>query len=159
MEGIAEAAQVAKATAYSYFRSKEEVFHAVCESVVDRIGARIDAACQRETSPAQRVLAIVEAKFTSLYELVHSSPHAADLLESSDRIAAEIVERGDAHFLRALRQALRAHGVTTGQAGELALILQHAGTGISQLAASPAQLRSRIQRVTSALLASSAARR
>jgi TetR/AcrR family transcriptional regulator len=152
MEGIAETAQVAKATAYAYFRNKEEVFHAVCESVITRISAGIDEASQRPLSAPLRVAAIAEAKFVLLYELVHRSPHAADLLESSDRIAAEIVERGDAYFHQMLRKALIAASVPAREATELATLIEQSGWGISQLADNAAQLSRRLHRLIHALL-------
>jgi AcrR family transcriptional regulator len=154
MEAIAAAAKVAKATAYAYFRSKEEVFHAVCASVVDRIATQIKAASERAVAPAERVHAIAETKLLLLFELVHRSPHAADLLESSDRIAAEIVERGDAYYHQVLRAALIEARVSPRHAGELATIIEHAGWGISEQAQNAPQLKRRLHRLISALLAS-----
>jgi AcrR family transcriptional regulator len=153
MEAIAAAANVAKATAYAYFRNKEEVFHAVCASVVGRITESIQAASERAGTPMERVHAIVETKLLSLYELVHRSPHAADLMESGDRIAAEILARGDALYHQLLRTSLIAARVAPRQAGELATIIEHTGWGLSENAQSAPQLKRRVRRLLAALLA------
>lgn len=98
VDEIARAASVAKPTLYTYFPNKSELFRAVCDSVLERIveGARDAAATPG--SVEERIVAVLAAKFTVLHELVATSPHAAELLGSSDRMAARAVEDADRRY-------------------------------------------------------------
>lgn len=118
---IAHEAAVAKPTLYAHFSDKEAIFVAVCRHVVDGIVAAATAALARE-DVLDRITGILEAKFTTVFELVDSSPHARELLESQDAQAREVVATADAAFVKLLTDALR----TAFKRGELSAELPEA---------------------------------
>ncbi|MBK6922485.1 MAG: TetR/AcrR family transcriptional regulator [Deltaproteobacteria bacterium] len=116
VELIAQEAGVAKPTLYAHFEDKDAIFVAVCKAVVARIVDGARAAAQLP-DPIERVVAMLSAKFTTVYELVDASPHARELLESSDARAREIIEDGDRIFVELMTSTLKA----AARAGELSL--------------------------------------
>ena len=106
MELIADTAQVAKPTVYAHFADKDALFAAVCEHVLESILAAARAAAKIEGPLEARLSGVLAAKFTHLFELVDASPHAAELLGSSDRVAAERVDEADRRFAAILKELL-----------------------------------------------------
>lgn len=123
MEAIAASAGVAKATAYAHFDDKEAVFRAVCERVALLLTARTEEAALLAKGSRQKVSAALAAKYGLVWSLVHSSPHAADLLASTDEAAAGAFDKTDARFTRLLTSLLR----EADAAGEIRLGKRKAG--------------------------------
>jgi len=155
---IAHEAGVAKPTLYAHFADKEAIFVAVCQHVMDGILAAA-AAERARPDVVDRIAGILSAKFTAIFELVDSSPHAQELLGSSDAQARDIIARADAAFVKLLGDSLRA----AGQAGELALerlvpparlcpLLMQAGHGAAYGATSAAEHRKQLKALVAALL-------
>lgn len=150
MELLAAEAGVAKPTLYAYFRSKEELFRSVVQELIFAIlDEAADIASARLPVEA-KVQGILEAKFTRMHELVFSSPHAAELLASSDTQARDIAAEGDRRFRTILTDVLTAAqsdgrlvlvGLTT---DELADALMVGGHGASWNAVSVADHRRNI---------------
>jgi AcrR family transcriptional regulator len=106
MDLLAAEASVAKPTVYAYFADKEEVFRAVVAHVCEDILARAEVASRGDGPLEARLAAVLDAKFTFLFELVHRSPHAKELLASNDELAGDEVERTDRAFHRLLTRML-----------------------------------------------------
>lgn len=104
---IAREAEVAKPTLYAHFADKEAIFVAVCQQVMDGVLAGARAALD-QPGVIDRITAVLAAKFSTIFELVHASPHARELLESQAAQARELVEQADAAFSKLLVEALRA---------------------------------------------------
>lgn len=117
IEDVAREAGIAKGTVYLYFQNKERLFTEVCRHVAQVFLDRAEAAFDRDAPVVERVLAILRAKFSYLYEIVHASPHAVEIIQSKNRVAAEIFVTADEHYLDILTRALAA---ADGR-GELAL--------------------------------------
>jgi AcrR family transcriptional regulator len=111
---LATHAAIAKPTLYAYFTDKEDVFRAVCVDVCEGILARADAASRAEGAVEARVAAVLDAKFTYVYGLVHASPHAAEILHAQDQLGADVVARTDRSFQRILARVLE-EGVKAGE--------------------------------------------
>ena len=114
---VARAANIAKGTVYLYFANKEALFAEICRHVADTFLAGARAAASSEGSLEERITAILAAKFTFLYELVHSSPHASEIIESKNQLANEIIAQADREYAALLAGALEA----AAGAGELDL--------------------------------------
>lgn len=106
MDLLAAEAGVAKPTVYAYFADKEAVFKAVCVDVCEGLLARAEAASVGGGSIDERLAAVLTAKFTYLYELVHSSPHAQELLVSQGEIGSDVVQKTDRAYHRLLTSML-----------------------------------------------------
>ncbi len=127
IDDVAREAGVAKGTVYLYHESKEALFRAVSQSVIDSLLAAAEEARRTEGSAAERIRLVLEAKFLFLYDLVFSSPHAAEILDSKGRLSADLFEAADRRY-QALLAAVLGEGV---EAGELDL----SGAGLTPAAA------------------------
>lgn len=103
---LATEAGVAKPTVYAYFDDKEAIFRAVVESVCDELLEDAERAARGQGSLEERLAAMLSAKFTRYFELVHASPHAQELMDSHGRIGAEIIQRADRAYLKLLTTTL-----------------------------------------------------
>ena len=139
---IAAEAGIAKGTLYAAFPSKEDVFRGACELVADTILARARAALEHPTTQA-RLAALLEAKFVYLYDLLHASPHAAELLASQTALGADVIEPADSSYRALISDVLEAAqfagDVDLGRAGfaepaAAAAYLIRAGHGADQAA-------------------------
>jgi AcrR family transcriptional regulator len=114
---LAAEAKVAKPTVYAYFADKEAVFTAVVEHVAGLIHADAEAAAAGPEPVEERLAAMLSAKHTRYWELVHASPHAAELVDSQDAVAARVVERADRAYLRLLTGAIEGSALEPARAG------------------------------------------
>jgi len=142
-----------------HFDDKDAVFVAVCRAVVDRIDAEAHAAVGI-LDPIDRIIAMLSAKFTTVFELVDSSPHARELLESSDARAHAVIEAGDRAFVdllvATLRKAARNREIALdrfgGKPAALAELLMQAAHGASWGATTVAKQREQLAALVRAIL-------
>ncbi len=106
IDDIAREAEIAKGTVYLSFKSKEEIFRALCESLIERTEAAVKVA--RETSGPidERLVAMLEAKFGFLFETVYRSAHAAELMDSKNRLSADLFAQSGRRYMKILREML-----------------------------------------------------
>lgn len=106
IDDIAREAGVAKGTVYLYVENKEALFRTLSQSLLDGVLASARAAAGARTGVAERLVAILEAKFGYFYDLLHRSPHASELMDSKSRLCADIFAQGDAAYLGILTKAV-----------------------------------------------------
>ncbi len=107
IDDIARQAGVAKGTVYLHVENKEALFRTLARSMLDAVLANARAAAARRGTPvAERLTAVLDAKFGFFHELLHRSPHAGELLTSSGRLCADIFAEGDAAYLALLTKAV-----------------------------------------------------
>ena len=88
MELVAREANVAKATLYSYFKNKDELFLAVCVRMAGILRDAVQQALLRTDSTLDARLAdAVIAKHRPVFALVRGSPHAAELFSYTHSMA------------------------------------------------------------------------
>jgi len=103
---------------------------------------------------------MLSAKFTTVFELVDSSPHARELLESSDARAHAVIEAGDRAFVdllvATLRKAARNREIALdrfgGKPAALAELLMQAAHGASWGATTVAKQREQLAALVRAIL-------
>jgi AcrR family transcriptional regulator len=117
MEEIAREAGIAKGTVYLYFPTKEALFRALSQQTLDRALADAGRAAAAPGVLADRLYRVLEAKYGYFHRLVHSSPHAGELIDSKHRLSADVFTRGDRAYLRLLARLLAA----AARSGELDL--------------------------------------
>jgi AcrR family transcriptional regulator len=107
MEAVARDAAVSKATLYTRFRNKDELFLAVCSRMA-RLTTRAfgEALAAPGQSVDQRALSAVLAKNRLTFTLVRTSPHAEDLFTHKAQLAGEIFEREEEDLLTRLAAVL-----------------------------------------------------
>ncbi|MFO0613394.1 MAG: helix-turn-helix domain-containing protein [Polyangiaceae bacterium] len=154
MEQVAHEANVAKATLYSYFANKEILFAGVCAHVASELQAAAERAAAQEAAPAHAVRASLCAKFTRLHRIVHASTHAAELLETSNRVSGQVLRDAHDAYVEHLTALLAGCMDARKPARrELAETLDAAAEGIAARAADERDVVRRLGSVVDAMLA------
>lgn len=117
MEGVARRAGVSRATLYTHWGSKEELFRALVsqlhEEHLSAMSEALNAARNGEGSFRDRLYTALHARFARFVELTSGSPHAAELYDLHGRICGEIARdsqaRAESLLACLLRDAVR-HG-------------------------------------------------
>ena len=90
MELVAREADVAKATLYSHFKNKDELFLAVCARMAGILRASVEQALMKPDAPLDaRLTEAVIAKQRPIFALVRGSAHAAELFTYTHSMAGE----------------------------------------------------------------------
>jgi AcrR family transcriptional regulator len=142
MDLLAAEAQVAKPTLYAYFADKEAVFAAVCAHVAEQIVQTATAAAEGPGSREEKIARVLEAKHGRIFDLVHSSPHATEILESQERVAKEAnekIDRAVQKLVAGLVEPLKLDRVDLSPAA-LAALLVRSGKGLARDAKTRAAL-------------------
>src|SRR5258708_27178364 len=96
MELVAREANVAKATLYSYFKNKDELYVAVSARMARILRGSVEQALLKpDTSLDERLADAVVAKHRPVFTLVRDSPHAAELFSYTHSMAGEIFAHRD----------------------------------------------------------------
>src|SRR5580704_9834461 len=91
MEMVAREANVAKATLYSHFKNKDELYLEVCSRMARILRGSVEQALTKpDTALDVRLADAVVAKHRPVFTLVRASPHAAELLTYTHSMAGEI---------------------------------------------------------------------
>src|SRR5271166_2832900 len=146
IDDIAHEAEIAKGTVYLSFKSKEEIFRALCESLIERTESAAKVARATSGPIYERLVAVLEAKFGFLFETVYRSAHAAELMDSKNRLSADLFAQSGRRYMKVLREmieeATRAGELTPSRmeldADDLAQMLVAAAHGIESNATSRA---------------------
>lgn len=165
IELIAAEAGVAKPTVYAHYADKDALFVAVCERLGADIVADAAAAIARGGDVVRRLSAVLEAKFTKVFELVDSSPHARELLASSDAMARSVIAAADDRYEQLLvgeiKNAVRKGELSLERLGRTpkayAAMLMQAGAGAGHHASSADQHRRNLRELVRALVAATRA--
>ncbi len=114
MEDIARAAAVAKGTLYLYFKSKDELFEAICRSLAEQVAEGVTKAEALDLPLEPKLTALMEAKLGFVYRWILSSPHAAELVDSGSRLSEDVFGEVHDQFHNAVRHLVR-EGVKAGE--------------------------------------------
>jgi AcrR family transcriptional regulator len=106
MEMVAREANVAKATLYSHFKNKDELYVAVCARMAGLLRASVEQALTKPDSDLDARLAdAVVAKHRPVFTLIRGSPHSAELFSYTHSMAGEIFAKLDLAGALACRSA------------------------------------------------------
>jgi len=114
MEDIARETGVSRASLYTRFSNKEEIFRCLSEGLHEEALAAVEAALAGAGPLAERVRAALEAKMGRFLAIVHGSPHGAELTDENGRLCGELAAESEARLRGLLADALRA-GVRRGE--------------------------------------------
>ena len=145
MEAVARDAAVSKATLYSRFRNKDELFLAVCSRMAD-LTSRVfgDALAAPGQAVDQRVLSAVLAKHRLTFTLVRSSPHAEDLFTRKAQLAGDLFERADHALLTQLAAVLAEDSALRSSSSQLARALLFASGELAARSTTVTELESEL---------------
>lgn len=134
MEALAEAAGMSKATVYGYLRDKDAAFHGVAERLARRLGEAVRAAVTQPGQLPDRIRNGLVAKEMVVSQVVRSSPFAAELFTTKDRIVGDMFKRLDQDIESLLAAALIEAGHDADAANSTARLLFSASLGIANRA-------------------------
>jgi len=143
---------------YGYRRTSiddiaREVEISLCQSLIERVESAVDRGRSIEGPFEERLLAVPEAKFGLHFETVHRSPHAAELIDSKNRLSADLFAEADRRYHRVARELIEdavarceigpgRAGLKSAQAAELVI---EASRGIELSARDPATYHRRLR--------------
>lgn len=107
MEMVAREAQVAKATLYTFFKNKDELFVAVSARMARILRGGVEQAlANADASLDDRLTEAVISKHRLIFTLVRGSAHAAELFSYTHAMAGDIFAELDTVILRLLSAAM-----------------------------------------------------
>lgn len=151
MEAIAAEARVAKATAYAYFRDKEDAFRLVAVRLAGRLAEAVETGLASNQDPRHAVIAALQAKEIIAWRAAHASAHAHDLLSAKTLFAAEAFAEADERVRKAIGARLGELGVEAAEATARRLV--SACAGLAGAARDEGALAADIAHLTAAVLA------
>jgi AcrR family transcriptional regulator len=141
MELVAREANVAKATLYSYFKNKDELYVEVCARMARILRGAVEQALMKpDTSLDERLAEAVVAKHRPVFALVRASPHAAELLTYTHSMAGEIFANLDLEMVEMLRAAMAEDPELSRNAEQLARALYFGSAPLASRSESTAQM-------------------
>jgi AcrR family transcriptional regulator len=141
MELVAREANVAKATLYSYFKNKDELFLAVCARMAQLLRGAVEQALMKPKAPLDaRLIDAVIAKQRPIFTLVRGSAHAAELFTYTHSMAGEIFTSLDAAILEMLCAAMAEDPELSPHASQLARALYFGSAELARRSGSAAEM-------------------
>lgn len=161
IDDIAREAEIAKGTVYLSFKSKEEIFRALTETLLERVDSNVEKARALDGPIAERLIAMLEAKFGFFFETVIRSAHAKELMDSKNRLCAALFEKSGRQYMKVLREIIDA-AISGGElepsrmdlnSSDLAAMLISAAHGIESNATTPAIYHRRLREIVRVIVA------
>ncbi len=164
MESVAGRAGVSRATLYTHWKSKADLFRALVERLHDEHLEAMEAALgHADAGLEERLLALLEARFLRFVELTSASPHAAELYDQHGRLCGDVArasqERSERLLARMLREAsatgeidLDRIGLGPARVAEALFDCAHGAKGEEPSAATTVQFRERLGSVVRVLV-------
>jgi AcrR family transcriptional regulator len=153
IDTLAQAAGVAKGTVYLYFKSKDEVFRAVSQKVIDFFLLAAKDAAEQEGTAAERLTHVLLAKFGTVHGLAGESAHGRELIESSNTVSADLYREGDERYVDVLEALLKEQKVSKARQAAWMIFRAAQGQAETQRRVVPtAELRKRLGELAEVML-------
>lgn len=108
IDDIAREAGIAKGTVYLYFRSKEEIFRALSQQLLDRVLSTAEDAANAQVAIEPRLRVLMEAKFGYFFDLMHRSAHVRELIDAKNDLCADLFAQADRRYVQMLIRTIAA---------------------------------------------------
>lgn len=106
IDDIAQEAGIAKGTVYLYFKSKEEIFRALSQQLLDQVLSAAGEAVRAHGTIEVRLRRIMEAKFGYLFDLMHRSAHVRELIDAKNELCADLFAQADRRYAQMLTKTI-----------------------------------------------------
>ena len=163
MEDIANSLGISRASLYSYFQNKDEIFRCVSICIHERALDRADALLQNSDTHdlTERVAGALLARHSPFQKAVVESQHGAELYDEYSRLCGDIVtqfhERFESLLASALRNAARRGEIDLKESGlsgaAAAELLNLGAAGLKRGAHDLKSFETRVSRLTQVLIA------
>ncbi len=114
MDDIARAAEMSRPALYLLFRNKADIYRAIAADIMDQSVVAAERALAQPGDLAERLSGLIEDAVFSLHERLAGSPHAADILDMKNNLAADLVARWKDGLCRAIAAAIAEEVARTG---------------------------------------------
>ena len=112
LEEVARAAGISRQGLYLHFSSKDVLFRAAVELLLNSSLARAQAALTEAGTPIEaRLLKAFEGLHGDYLDATFQTPHRIELMETSGRLVGDLVASQEAAFQRELAAAIEGSGV------------------------------------------------
>ena len=98
MADIARASGISRTSLYNHFPTKEDVFKALSERINTRVYNAVVAAQGSRGAWDKRLLGVVNARVSWVYELLHASEYGRELINEKNRICGGAVLAANDRF-------------------------------------------------------------
>jgi AcrR family transcriptional regulator len=134
MSDIAKASGVSRTSLYNTFPTKDDVFRALSGRINERVYAAVVEAHGRPGPWAERLLRIINARVSWVYELLHASEYGRELINEKNRICGGDVLAANDRFESLVAKVLTEALGEPKKGAALARILIEAVNGILEKA-------------------------
>jgi AcrR family transcriptional regulator len=165
IESIARRAEVSRATVYSYWNSKEDLFRDLVTRLhEEHLSAMRAAADDPDLNCESRITRVLQARYLQFVELTSNSPYAAELYDRHGTlcgdIAAQAQRQAEKIIATVLKRAvaageidLAASGLTLAQLAAVLTDCAHGAKGEDPSGATPAEFTARLGNSVRAIIA------
>ena len=106
---IAAEAGVSRQTMYNLYGGRDEILRAAVEFVATENRAEVMRAWKTAGSLDEKLSIFCEAGPLAWYDAIHTSPHAADLIDGLHTVAKAQLDLSDAAWIAAIAEQIEAH--------------------------------------------------
>lgn len=106
IDDIAQEAGIAKGTVYLYFKSKEEIFRALAQQLIDHMLTATESAQSTSAGVVAQLRGMLDAKFGYFFELLHHSAHVREILDAKNQLCADLFAQSDRRYQRMLSEVI-----------------------------------------------------
>ncbi|MDX1491645.1 MAG: TetR/AcrR family transcriptional regulator [Pseudohongiellaceae bacterium] len=155
MSDIAAESSVSRTSLYKHFPTKEHVFKALSDRMNSQVYAEVLEAYSAAADPEDKLLAVVNARVNWVYDLLHRSEFARELINEKNKICGKQVLAANDRFSGVIQKLLAEIVSTQSKAtiGSLAQVLIGAVNGILESANSAQQAKDDVQLLVKIYLA------
>lgn len=130
MGDVAKEAGISRPTLYSVFDSKEDVFNAVAQQIMERALAEIRERVAEPGSLAEKLEQVFEIWVVRNYELIHQLPDARELIECTQAFSQDVIDAAYAELEVVLLSLIEPHAARGVRPQQLAHTLAASVRGI-----------------------------
>ena len=134
MSDIAKASGLSRTSLYNTFPTKDDVFRALSGRINQRVHAAVVSAFATPGPWDERLLAIVNARVSWVYELLHASEYGRELINEKNRICGGAVLAANDRFESLIRDLLARQFPKRVDTAPLASILIQSVNGVLEKA-------------------------
>lgn len=98
MSDIAKAAGISRTSLYNTFSTKDDVFRALSGRINERVYAAVVSAYEKPGPWNERLLRIINARVSWVYELLHASEYGRELINEKNRVCGGAVLAANDRF-------------------------------------------------------------
>lgn len=106
MSDIAAASSVSRTSLYKHFPTKEHVFKALSEKMNSGVYNEVVMAYGSTDDPVKQLRAVINARVSWVYDLLHRSPFARELINEKNRICGNQVLAANDRFSLLVKELL-----------------------------------------------------